>query len=95
MYFQVVKPGKNAFLGNPQTPGKHCKVQAVIRLQRVAQQVANKAHQLIIISGPERLIKRNVILINQQDNLLAAMLFKKLGERLEAVNQCIIGHGIF
>ena len=74
VYLQIVQPCENTFFGDPETPGKRCKVQAVIRLQGIAKQAADEIYHLIVVSGLECLIQRNVILIDHQDDLLAIVL---------------------
>ena len=80
MHLQVIQSGENALLRYPETPGKDSEIQAVIRLQHIAKQVADQTHHLIIVSCLKCFIQRDIILINQQDGLLAVMFFEKQGE---------------
>src|SRR5699024_12216588 len=56
---------------DPQASGKYSKIQAVVSFQSITEEVTDKADHLIIISCLERLIKRNIIFIDQQDDFLA------------------------
>ena len=78
MYFQIVQPCEDTFPGDPEATGEYRKVQAVIGLQCIAKQVSDEIYHFIVISGLKRFIKRNVILIDQQDNLLAIVSGQKL-----------------
>ena len=62
--FKVVQTGKDALLRDAQTAGQDGKLQAVIGFQGVAEQVAEKGHHLVVVTGLERLVQRNVILVD-------------------------------
>src|SRR5699024_4106119 len=79
---------------DPQASGKYSKIQAVVSFQSITEEVTDKADHLIIISCLERLIKRNIIFIDQQDDFLAVMLFEELGKSLQACRRHAFRHGI-
>ena len=94
MHLQVIKAGKNTLLGDSQTSGKGSKIKAVICFKGIAQQITDEVYHLVIVPCLKGFIQRNIILIDQQDDLLTIMLGQKHGEGFQTINQCVIGHSI-
>ena len=64
MHLQIVKSGKDTFLGNPQASGEYSKVETVICLQNISKHIADERCHFIIVSALKCLIQRDIIFIN-------------------------------
>ena len=91
--FEIIQSGEDALFGDAQAAGQDSELQTVIRFQCVAEQAAQEGHHLIIVTSLEGLVQRDVILVDQDDDLAAVMFGKKHGEGFEAGRQGLVRHG--
>ena len=92
IYLKVIQTGKNAFLRYSQTSCQHSKLQAVIGLQCILEQITDQQNHFLIITPFICFGKRDIILVDQNDNFFPIMLFQKLGQFTDAVDQCTLIH---
>ncbi len=86
-YLRIIKSRKNTLLCNPQASGQHRKLKAPVCLQRLFKHVPDQHDHLIIISVFTGLCQRNIILVDQDDDLLPIMLLQQQRQRLQAACQ--------
>ena len=84
---RIIKSRKNTLFCHPQASGQHRKLKAPVCLQRLFKHVPDQHDHLIIISVFTGLCQRNIILVDQDDDLLPIMLLQQQRQRLQAACQ--------
>ena len=85
MYHQVIQAGEDAFLRYAQAASQYSEKQAVIRLEHSAEHRADQIDHLLVVTVRICLVQRRIVFVDQQNDLLVAVLFKEGGEHLQAV----------
>ena len=66
-YIQVIQPGKDRFLADPQAAGDHCKLQIIVGLQGRLEQRPDQAHHPVIKAAEVSVFQGNVVFINKNN----------------------------
>ena len=77
VYGHIVQAGEDALLGYTQAAGQHSKKQAVIGFQCRSKHSADQVDHALIVTVLIGFVQRNVVFVNEQNNLLTIMLFQK------------------
>lgn len=71
--FKVIQPGENTLLCNAQTSRQDGKINIIICLQRLPEQISDQGGHFVIIAILLCLVQWNVILVDEQDHFLPVM----------------------
>ena len=77
--FKVIQPGEDTLLCNAQTSRQYGKINIIICLQGLPEQIMDQADHPVVIAVLLCLVQRNIILIDEQDHFLSVMFIDEFG----------------
>ena len=80
---QVIQPREDRLFADPQAPGHHCEFQIIIRLQRGLEERTDQRDHPVVESTEIRILKGDVILVDQDDGLLSSAGIQAVGKEFQ------------